>query len=516
MVVKLIELQAENQQLKERIAILKDKEIKPLKQRIFELEQRQQELLRLIFTGKSERHIPKNKVAEGQLAFDFGELAPVEMDPNADLEEETEKITYQRKKKKHPGRHPIPDHLPVEEIKIEPEENTEDAEHIADTIVETLEYKPGSLIRKRYIFPRYAKTTTNAEGEEITEVLQGKMPPRPLPKSIAESGLLTHLIVSKFVYHLPFYRQIQQFKQLYNTELRKSTINDWFIAVCTLLDPLYKCLRNKVLTTDYLQADESPIQVQDDQKKGKTHRGYQWVYYAPLLNLVLFEYQKGRGQNGPKNILKVFGGHLQTDGYVVYDKIAKNRKDIIQVGCMAHVRRYFFQAKDSEPLAKIALDYFRSLYFIEKQLREQKATPEQVVAMRKEKSLPLLEKLFEWAIHQYPKALPKSNFGKALYYLLQRKDKLRAYCADGRVNIDNNLVENAIRPLALGRKNYLFAGSHDAAQRIAMMYSFFATCKKNDINPVQWLKAVLDKIAEHPINRIEELLPGQWLENLTE
>lgn len=519
MVVKLAEIQAENQRLKQENAVLKNKKIRQLQkknaeleQRIFELEQRQQELLRLIFTGKSERYVPKNQPTEEQLTFDFGELAPVDMEPNADLTEEKEKISYERKKKKHPGRHSIPDHLPVEEIRIEPEENTEDTEYIADTVVETLEYKPGSLIRKRYIFPRYAKNSTNAEGEETTEILQGKMPCRPLPKSIAESGLLTHLIVSKFVYHLPFYRQIQQFKQLYNTELRKSTINDWFIAVCTLLQPLYQCLQDKVLTADYLQADESPLQVQDEQKNGKTHRGYQWVYYAPLLKLVLFDYQKGRGQNGPKAILKTFGGHLQTDGYAVYDKIVKNRTDIIQVGCMAHVRRYFFQAKDSEPLAEVALDYFSQLYFIEKQLREQNATPEQIAAKRKEKSLPLLEKLFEWATLQYPNALPKSNFGKALYYLLQRKEKLRAYCADGRINIDNNLVENSIRPLALGRKNYLFAGSHDAAQRIAMMYSFFATCKKNDVNPIQWFKAVLDKIAEHPINRIEELLPGKWCE----
>ena len=525
MVVKLAELQAENQRLKQENAHLKDKriaqlekkivqmkeqEIKPLKQRIFELEQRQQELLRLIFTGKSERHIPKNQSPEEQLAFDFGELAPVDMEAGADLTEEKEKITYERKKKKHPGRHSIPDHLPVEEIVVEPQESTENAEHIADTIVETLEYRPGSLVKKRYIFPRYAKNTVDEQGEEHSQILQGKMPSRPLPKSIAESGLLTHLIVSKFVYHLPFYRQIQQFKQLYQTELRKSTINDWFIAVCTLLQPLYQCLRDKILATNYLQADESPLQVQDNDKKGSTHRGYQWVYHALLEKLVLFEYQKGRGKNGPKAILQDFSGHLQTDGYAVYDKIVKNRTDIIQVGCMAHARRYFYQAKDNNPLAAVALDYFGQLYNIEKQLRDHNATIEQIQQIRQAKSLPILQRLFNWATEQYPKALPKSSFAKALYYLLQRKKKLKAYCADGRINIDNNLVENSIRPLALGRKNYLFAGSHDAAQRIAMMYSFFATCKKNEVNPVIWLKAVLDKIAEHPINRIEELLPGKW------
>ena len=508
MVVILAELQAENQQLKQKNTTLK--------QRVFELEQRQKELLRLIFSSKSERHIPNNQAIAEQLAFDFGELAPVDMEPQADLEQEQEKITYERRKKKHPGRHALPDHLPVEKIIIEPEESTEDAEHIADTIIETLEYRPGSLIKKRYIIPRYAKKTIDEQGEEQHQILQGRMPARPLPKSIAESGLLTHLIVSKFVYHLPFYRQIQQFKQLYQTELRKSTINDWFIAVCTLLEPLYQCLRNKVLATDYLQADESPLQVQDSNKKGSTHKGYQWIYHALVEKLVLFEYQKGRGKNGPKTILQDFSGLLQTDGYAVYDKIVKNRTDIIQVGCMAHARRYFYQAKDNDPLAEVALDYFGQLYHIERQLRDQKATVEQIRQVRQTKSLPILNQLFDWATQQYPRALPKSSFGKALYYLLQRKKKLKAYCTDGRINIDNNLVENSIRPLALGRKNYLFAGSHDAAQRIATMYSFFATCQKNDVNPVTWLKAVLDEIAEHPINRIEELLPGKWCEKVAE
>lgn len=504
MVVNIAELQAQNQQLRQKHAVLES--------RIFELEQRQLELLRLIFAQKSERHVSRIDPSDEQLAFDFGELAPVDMEPLAGQEEEKIKISYERKKKKHPGRHPIPDHLPVEQIVIEPAEDTTDAEHIADTIVETLEYRPGSLFRKRYVLPRYAKVSRNEQGEEATKIIQGKMPSRPLPKSIAESGLLTYLFVSKFVYHLPFYRLIQQLKQLYDTELRKSTINDWFIAVCTLLHPLYQCLRKKVLTTNYLQADESPIQVQDKDKAGKTHRGYQWVYHAPLEGLVLFDYQKGRGKNGPKEILKDFKGHLQTDGYAVYDKLVKHRRGIIQVGCMAHARRYFFQAKDAAPLAETALGYFAQLYNIERQLKLNESDVEEIKATRQEQSLPILEALFQWAEKQYPKALPKSSFGKALYYLLQRKEKLQTYCADGRINIDNNLVENSIRPLALGRKNYLFAGSHEGARRIAMMYSFFASCKKQKINPMTWLKAVLDKIADHPINRIEELLPGEWCE----
>ena len=472
------------------------------------------ELQRLIFSSRAERYVPAQESSPEQLQFDFGELDPIDQTVEGPDGEARQIVTYERKKGKHPGRQAIPDHLPTEEVRIEPTEDTGDAEHIADTIVDTLDYTPASLIRRRYIFPRYVKTETDEQGEEQTVIIQSRMPGRPLPKSIAEAGLLAHLITSKFVYHLPFYRQIQQFDQLYQVKLSKSTVNDWFAGVCTLLEPLYNRLKQKVLDSDYLQADESPIQVQDNTKSGKTHRGYQWVYHAPLEGLVLFDYQKGRGKNGPKAILTDFSGKLQTDGYAVYDKLVKRRTDIELVGCMAHARRYFFQAKDSAPEAETALAYFAQLYDLERSLRQAQVDPELIQSTRQQKAIPVLNALFDWALKQQKQALPKSPFGKAIYYLLQRREKLLAYCQDGRLQIDNNLVENSIRPLALGRKNYLFAGSHDAAQRIAMMYSFFASCKKQKVNPYVWLKAVLDRLPDHPVNKVEGLLPGPWVEEL--
>jgi transposase len=520
--VDVAKLKAENEALKQEKERL-EKQMNHLKKGVKHLEKDHaaleqayakvkfelNELQRLIFQSRSERYVPSEQHVPNQLSFDFGELDPIDQTV-AESEEEKETITYQRSKAKHPGRHPIPDHLPTEEVRIEPKEDVSDAEHIADTIIDTLDYKPASLIRRRYIFPRYVKTETNEQGEEQTVIIQARIPSRPLPKSIAESGLLAHLITSKFIYHLPFYRQIQQFDQLYDMKLAKSTINGWFTGVCTLLEPLYNRLKQKVLDSDYLQADESPIQVQDNSKSGKTHRGYQWVYYAPLEGLVLFDYQKGRGKNGPKAILSDFSGKLQTDGYAVYDKLTKKRTDIELVGCMAHARRYFFKAKDSEPKAETALQYFGQLYDLERKLREQQADPGAIKQARQKNAVPILNALFDWAEEQQQSALPKSPFGKALFYLIQRKKKLMAYCEDGRIQIDNNLVENSIRPLALGRKNYLFAGSHDAAQRIAMMYSFFASCKKLEVNPFEWLKDVLERIPEHPVNKVDQLLPGQW------
>ena len=509
----IAKLQAENEALKRELARLKE-DYTGLQQAKAQVEFQLAELQRLIFASRSERYVPGQGSAPNQLQFDFGELDPVDQTVEGADGEGRQVVTYERKKGKHPGRQAIPDHLPTEEVRIEPTEDVSDAEHIADTIVDTLDYTPASLIRRRYIFPRYVKTEVDEQGQEQTVIIQSRMPGRALPKSIAEAGLLAHLIVSKFVYHLPFYRQIQQFDQLYQVKLSKSTVNDWFAGVCALLEPLYNRLKQKVLDSDYLQADESPIQVQDKNKSGKTHRGYQWVYHTPLEGLVLFDYQKGRGKNGPKTILADFSGKLQTDGYAVYDKLVKGRTDIELVGCMAHARRYFFQAKDSAPEAETALAYFTQLYDLERNLRQDQADPELIQSMRQQKALPVLNTLFDWASKQQKQALPKSPFGKAIFYLLQRREKLLAYTHDGRLQIDNNLVENSIRPLALGRKNYLFAGSHDAAQRIAMMYSFFASCKKQQVNPYAWLKAVLERLPEHPVNKVDEFLPGKWMKEL--
>lgn len=510
-------LKAENEILTKEILLLSEKQEafskreKELLEKLAAAQFQIKELQKLIFSARSERHVPNTENSE-QLAFDFGELAPVDLEPGSDMQEEKVKVTYERRKKVHVGRHPLPEHLPVEEIRIEPENIPDNAEYVADTIIETLEYIPGSLFKKRYIIPRYVTTEKAEDGEEKTEFFQAKMPARPLPKSIAESGLLTHLITQKFLYHQPFYRQIKQFKELYDTELRKSSVNDWFVATCTLLKPLYESLKQKILESDYLQADESPIQVQDSDIKGKTHRGYQWIYHDPLTRLVLFDYQKGRGKNGPKDILSAFVKDkscvLQTDGYAVYDKLVKNLDEVTLIGCAAHARRYFFKAKDNDPKAETALAYFQQLYAIERQIRQQAITDfEKIAAIRQKEALPVWTAFFDWSKEAYIKAIPKSPFGKALFYLLQREQKLTGYLTNGKLQIDNNLVENSIRPLALGRKNYLFAGSHDAAQRIAMMYSFFGSCQKQGVNPVKWLKYVLDHIALHPINRIEELLP---------
>jgi hypothetical protein len=313
-------------------------------------------------------------------------------------------------------------------------------------------------------------------------------------------------MIDKFVDHLPIYRQIERFKRD-EVKISSSTINGWQEAVCNLLEPLYDTLKHRVLSQGYLQVDETPIKVLDRDKKGGIHKGYHWVYYSPLEKTVFFDYQHGRSKEGPKKLLTDFKGYLQTDGYVAYDQFA-TQEDITILNCMAHARRGFDKALSYDKVkAEHAMGEFQKLYAIEQKAREGNYTPQQRHELRLDKSLPILNELGKWMVETYKVVLPKSAIGKAIAYCIPRWDNLIAYLHDGSLEIDNNLVENSIRPIALGRKNYLFAGSQRGAERAAMLYTFFGTCKKNNINPFDWLSKVLEIIPDYKVNKLTDLLP---------
>lgn len=470
-----------------------------LKQQYARLQHELDQLKRLVFGASKERFVPA--VAPEQL--DLWELDQ----PTDGVEVEQEKISYLRNKKAHPGRTQLPENLPVEEITIEPEEDTTGMVEIGEEITETLDYRPGVLLKRRYIRKKYVRAE---EAPGAATILIGQLPERPIPKGIAEAGLLAHLFVAKYIDHLPFYRQIEMFKRDHGWAIHKSTINDWFSACCTLLEPLYEALRQNVLDTNYLQGDESTLKVLDNNKAGNTHLGYQWVFRNPLSGNVLFVYRKGRGANGLTETLADFTGYLQSDGYAAYDKFARGRQ-VELISCLAHIRRKFFEAKDNHPaLAEHALTQIQRLYVIEQQAREASMSATDRKVLRQSKGKAIYEELLEWVTVEQKNNLSKGAIGKALYYAVNQLPRLAHYLEDGRIEIDNNLIENSIRPLALGRKNYLFAGSHEGAQRAAMMYSFFASCKYANLNPWEWLTDVLGRIGAHPINRLEELLPAQW------
>lgn len=423
-------------------------------------------------------------------------------------EETVEKITYERKKasKQHPGRHPLPEHLPVEEEIIEPEEDVTDMVKIGEEVTDILEYNPASFYIKRYIRPKYARK--DKEG-----VIISRLPARTFEKCLAGNSLLTSIIVDKYVDHLPLYRQIQRFKRE-KIPISSSTVDGWVKQVVDLMKILYDHLKKEIKTKGYLQADETPIKVLDHDKKGKCHLGYFWVYRSPVDKTMLFHYQKGRSQHAAEEVLNGYQGYLQTDGYKVYDNIGK-RKGIVHLNCWAHARREFDRALDNDKeRASLALAFIQSLYQIEAEARETNLAAHERKELRLAKSLPTLNAFGKWLKDEYisGKVLPQSAIGKAIAYSINRWDNLSAYLFDGMLEIDNNLIENAIRPIAIGRKNYLFAGSHEGAERAAIVYSFFAMCKMEEVNPAHWLKYLLDNLQDAKTNNLEMFYPRNFHE----
>ena len=463
-----------------------------------QLKQELADLKRLIFGQKRERFIPGQ--LDHQLSFGLG------LEPSAEHEESTEQITYKRKKKTTKytphSRQELPAHLPRREIIIEPEESTAGLSKIGEEITEELDYEPGTLFVNRYIRPKYAKG--KSEG-----VIIGDLPSRPIDKGIPGPGLLSHIFISKFVDHLPIYRQRQQFKRQ-GVDLSASTLDNWISSGYDLLFPLYELQRERIIKKEYLMADETPIQVLDRTIRGKTHRGYFWVYHDPLEKEILFDYQDNRSRAGPFGILKDFNGFLQTDGYNVYDEIGQ-WESITLLGCMAHARRYFDKSlSNDKKRSEDMLSQIQRLYKIEALARDHHYSCEERYNLRQRESVPILNEMKAWLDTTALQVLPKSTMGKAIGYMLGRWKYLKRYVDDGRFEIDNNLIENTIRPVALGRKNYLFAGSHNGAKRAALIYTLVANAKLQELEPFAYMRDVLSRIADYPYKELADLLPVNW------
>ena len=498
--IALIEaLQAENALLRER-AEAAEKSAREAHEKLAEFAHELAQLKRLVFGTKSERFEP---VAADQLAL-FAGAAPIEAP--AITVPVTAPTSGDGAPPARPVRKPVrqvlPSHLPRETVVIEPEADTSLLRKIGAEVTETLDYRAAKLVVIRRERPKYVDPQNEERG-----VIIAPLPPRPIEKGMAEPGLLANILVEKFVDHLPLYRQVQRFTRQGIT-LADSTLGDWTSTSADLLVPLYDALTVEARESGYIQADETPIPVQDPEEKGKTHRGYYWVYHAPLEGLVVMNYEPGRGRAGPAKWLETYQGALQSDGYAVYEDF-EARPGITTYVCWAHARRHFYEALENErEAASYALAEIQKLYDVERRLRETDPSPENRLRVRQEEAIPVLKAFKVW-LEANP-GLPKSPWGKAVAYSLTRWEKLTRYTENGRIEIDNNLVENAIRPIALGRKNYLFAGSHDAAQRAAVVYSLLATCKKHEINPQTWLADILSRIPTHPNKQVRELLPHIW------
>ncbi|MDP3180303.1 MAG: IS66 family transposase, partial [Bacteroidota bacterium] len=351
---------------------------------------------------------------------------------------------------------------------------TTDMVYIGREVTEELGYTPGTLHINRIIRNKYI-TKEDELGNQRQVIAQLN---RPIPKCIASAALLTMIFINKYIYHLPLYRTLAQIRQM-GVPLPSSTLESWVKLCSELLRPLYAVHRLYVFREIYQMIDESPMKVQDRDKPGACHQGYMWVRYAPLSKSVLFEYYKSRSTKGPIDDLTTFTGYLQTDGYSGYTYLA-SLQGITHLSCWAHARRYFDKALgNDQQRASHVMKLIQLLYAIEALAREAEMSHGQRHALRLDKALPIINEIGQYIQQEREKVTPKSPIRQAFEYCANRWVSLQNYLTNGMLEIDSNLVENSIRPLALGRKNYLFAGSHDAAKDIAMFYSFFATCTKN-------------------------------------
>jgi transposase len=463
------------------------------------------ELQKFIFSGRQEKFKPAAGNNEFQTAmFADDNLGEVMIESKQQVKgyEKTKTVV----RVNHPGRNPLPQHLRRVEITLIPAEDVAGLKPVGEEITEILEYQQGELYVKKYIRPEYIKPTE--DGIQAKRVI-ATLPNMPIAKSYVGASLLAHLMASKYVDHLPIYRQLQMFSRQKIT-IEDNTVNNWFKQGCNLIVPLFEAHEREVLQTKYLAVDETPIKVLDKTKKGTTHQGYFWVYYNTLSRQVLFKYQTGRAAGWPKETLKNYKGYLQTDGYAAYN-LFDEVEDIIPLNCWAHARRKFIDAQNFDNVkASEVLTQIQLLYAAEKHCAENNYSADEVKSYRQDHAVPILNSLHQILQTQLTNCLPKSPLGIALQYTLSRWDRLNVYTQDGNLRIDNNLVENSIRPVAIGRKNYLFAGNHEAAQRSAMLYSLFATCKLHNVNPIEWLTYVFDNINDHKINAIEQLLPQNY------
>jgi len=493
-----------------------EKTITGQQHKILTLEQQVAYLQRRLWGKSSERFIREDPL-QRKLDFDGLELLPQEEELARKAEEEIKEYPKQVsvKIKDKPVRRPLPDNLPRVEEHLYPENMNPDAyTELEPEVTEQLEYEPGKCYVRRIIRHKYAiRDKSRAEG---SQVVTAALPALPLAKSYAGATLLAELMIGKYVNHLPFYRQIQMFKQE-GISLPAATINNWFRETADLLRPLYCRLKELVLESDYIQVDETTLPIVNNEKH-KTVKGYIWLVRSVMRDLEFFHYDQGsRAQKVVIPLLKDYQGALQTDGYEAY-AMYENKKGVLPLGCWAHVRRKFDEAlKEDKSRAEYALEQIGMLYDVERRADDEALTMEERSELRCRLSYPLMVAFEKWLVKEYPHVLPKSRIGKAIKYTYELYPRLTRYHLDGRYRMDNNLAENSIRPLALGRKNYLFCGNHDAAEDAAVMYSLMGCCRLAKVNFRTWLVDTLKRIHDYDNDYskdLAELLPHSFTQCL--
>jgi transposase len=456
-------------------------------------------LCQRLFGKKSERVDPRQlTLALEQLANERGPITePVEMDSG-----ETPVRGHTRRRPT--GRRPLPAHLPRRRIEVDLSEAEKQCAcghartRIGEDVSEKLEYEPASFVVIETVRPKYACQNCH-EG-----VVEAPAPPQAVEKSLAGEGLLAHVIVSKYVDHLPLHRLEGIFARD-RIDLPRSTLCGWVADVATALTPIGEQLRREITAGDYLQTDDTTITVLGDD--GGSFKGRIWTYLDPLTKQVMFDATTTHERDGPAAFLAEFRGKLQADAYSGYDGLYQSGR-VIEVGCWAHARRRFVEAFTTDTAAALMIALIQQLYQIERDATE--LDPDGRHALRQEQSVLLLAKIEGERQALARTVLPKSPVGEAVRYLTNQWAALQRFVEDGRLAIDNNRAENQLRLVAVGRKNWLFAGSFEGARRAALLYSLVQSCKLIDVPPFAYLKDVLRRLPTHPHRLIAQLTPRGW------
>ena len=460
--------------------------------------------LKRLFFGPRRERLPE---AAGQLHLFDAEAAPPPPDEPATLTP-AEEVPSRGRRKGH-GRQRIPDNLPRTDVlhDVPPEERTCDCgcekARIGEDVREQLEYEPGKLSVLRHIYPKYACSCCK-DGVAMSEP-----PANPIEGGLAGPGLLTYVLVNKFSDHLPTYRQ-QDVLSRHGILLARSTLCDWIAQCAVRLRPLVDLMREQLMQSLVINADETPVQVQD-RTRDSTRTGYFWVYIGDGAHpYAVFDYRDSRARDGPAEILKDFRGYLQTDAYASYESVvSKSAGRIIPVGCWAHARREFFDARLSQTReVHLVLGLVAQMYDIEDEIRL--LSPDERLAVRQERTVPILVRLGEFLREQSAQALPRSQYGKAIAYTLNHWIELCRFTENGALEIDNNISERTLRACAVGRKNWIFLGSDRGGETAATCFSILAGAKRHRIEPFAYVRDLLVSLSSDNVE-LNSLLPDVWI-----
>jgi len=470
-----------------------------------------EKLLKQIYGKKSERFDPNQMQFEKLVIDACDQILPPEDSARMACAEATAKPAAPRRSRPY-NRTPIPAHLERKEMVVAvPAEKRQCAccgkpmNEIGREITEKLDYTPAALYVNRYVRPKYACGDCQCDG---CGVQTAALPNEVLPKAKADAGLLAQVLVSKYYDHLPLYRQEAIFER-YGMDLSRKTQCDWVLGCADALEPLYRRLKAAVLASDVVLSDDTPVDLLSP-GHGQVKTARLWVSVGGLdLKSCVYDFTLTRNKDGPLNFFKGYRGNLLSDAYGGYEPLFESDSGIVPSACWAHARRYFFEALPTQPeSAAEVLSWIRQLYRIEDQARSW--DPALRCGLRQEDSARVLDKIYAWLEEHLNAWLPKSPLGQAVHYAWKIWDRLCQYLLNGRIPIDNNLAERALRPVAIGRKNWMFIGSERGGRAAAIIMSFMHTCRLIGLEPWKYFKHTLAAINDYPARQIDELLPAQF------